>query len=82
MIHMREPMPGTADIPFSIGDRVTLKKQHPCGGREWQVYRIGADIGLKCLTCGRRVMLKRREAERRTIRRVSARGVRETADDG
>ena len=53
--------------PFSVGDRITLKKQHPCGGREWVVYRIGADIGLKCLTCERRVMLTRKEADRRMV---------------
>lgn len=51
--------------PFQPGDRITLKKPHPCGGREWTVYRIGADIGLKCLTCGRRFLLARREVERR-----------------
>ncbi|MBM3957641.1 MAG: DUF951 domain-containing protein [Gemmatimonadetes bacterium] len=57
---------------FAVGDRVRLKKPHPCGGREWVVYRVGADIGLRCLTCGRRVMLRRREAERRTVARVAA----------
>ena len=58
--------------PFSVGDRITLKKKHPCGGSEWEVYRIGADIGLKCLTCERRMMLTRRDAERRTVDRVEA----------
>ncbi|MBI4220252.1 MAG: DUF951 domain-containing protein [Chloroflexi bacterium] len=56
--------------PFQPGDRITLKKPHPCGGREWDVYRIGADIGLHCLTCGRRFMLPRRELERRMKSRV------------
>ncbi len=56
--------------PFEVGDRITLKKPHPCGGREWSVYRTGADIGLKCVTCGRRVMLPRAEAGRRTVARV------------
>ena len=58
--------------PFSVGDRITLKKKHPCGGSEWEVYRIGADIGLKCLTCERRMMLTRRDVERRTVDRVEA----------
>lgn len=53
--------------PFEVGDRISLKKPHPCGGREWEVYRIGADIGLKCSTCERRMMLSRRDAERRTV---------------
>jgi hypothetical protein len=52
-------------IPFVIGDVVRLKKPHPCGGFDWTVVRLGADIGLKCLSCGRRVLLPRREVERR-----------------
>lgn len=42
-----------------IGDLVRLRKPHPCGSYEWQVVRIGADIGLKCQRCGRRVLLDR-----------------------
>jgi len=56
--------------PFAVGDRITLKKKHPCGGFDWEVYRIGADIGLKCLTCDRRMMLTRKDAERRTVNRI------------
>lgn len=52
-------------IPFSIGDRVRLKKPHPCGNHDWTVVRLGADIGLTCDACGRRVLLPRRELERR-----------------
>jgi hypothetical protein len=52
-------------IPFVVGDVVRLKKPHPCGGYDWTVVRLGADIGLKCLGCGRRVLLPRREVERR-----------------
>ncbi len=44
-----------------VGDIVQLRKTHPCGSQEWLVIRIGADIGLKCRGCGRRVMLTRRE---------------------
>jgi hypothetical protein len=55
-------------IPVSPGDRVTLRKPHPCGGSEWTVMRVGADIGLQCATCGRRVMLEREEFERRVKR--------------
>ena len=55
------------------GDTVTLRKTHPCGGREWLVTRIGADIGLKCLTCGHVVLMPRHDFRRRvmTIRRPS-----------
>jgi len=48
-----------------MGDVVRLRKPHPCGGFEWEVTRLGADIGLRCLTCGRRLMLERPTIERR-----------------
>ena len=48
-----------------------LRKRHPCGGFDWQVTRLGADIGLRCLTCGRRVMLERPELEKRLKQFVS-----------
>lgn len=48
-----------------MGDVVRLRKPHPCGGYEWQVVRLGADIGMVCQTCGRRVLLPRREFEKR-----------------
>jgi hypothetical protein len=47
-----------------LDDIVRLRKQHPCGGYEWKVTRLGADIGLECLTCQRRVMLTRRKLGR------------------
>ena len=50
---------------LGFGDVVRLRKPHPCGGYEWQVVRLGADIGLVCLTCGRRVLLTRRELKNR-----------------
>lgn len=52
-------------IEFRIGDVVRLRKPHPCGGTEWRVVRLGADIGLRCLTCQRRVLLARSDLERR-----------------
>ncbi len=48
-----------------VGDLVRLRKPHPCGSYEWQVVRIGADIGLKCQVCGRRVLLDRRTFRKR-----------------
>ncbi|MSQ08559.1 MAG: DUF951 domain-containing protein [Dehalococcoidia bacterium] len=65
-------MPPRPPTPFTPGDRITLKKPHPCGGGDWEVYRTGADIGLKCLTCGHGVMLPRSEVERRLKARVAA----------
>ena len=50
---------------IQLGDKVTLRKEHPCGGYECEVVRLGADIGLVCLTCKHRVMLSRRELNRR-----------------
>jgi len=55
-------------VPVTSGDHVTLRKPHPCGGRDWIVTRVGADIGLQCVTCRRRVMLDREEFERRAVR--------------
>jgi hypothetical protein len=52
-------MSRTVPPTVSVGDRVRMRKPHPCGGYEWEVTRTGADIGLRCLTCGRRVMLPR-----------------------
>lgn len=50
---------------IQIGDRVRMRKAHPCGGYEWEVVRLGADIGLVCLTCQHRVLLSRRDLNRR-----------------
>ena len=52
-------------VKVYVDDIVRLRKVHPCGSYEWRVVRIGADIGLKCLGCGRRIMLPRRTFERR-----------------
>ena len=52
-------------VEFQVGDVVRLRKPHPCGGSDWQVVRLGADIGLKCQTCQHRVLLTRRELEKR-----------------
>ena len=51
---------------LQLNDIVRMRKAHPCGSVEWRVTRLGADIGLECLGCGRRVMLTRRELMRRT----------------
>lgn len=61
-------------VPVKVGDIASMKKQHPCGGFDWEVTRIGADIGMKCLKCGRRVMLTREEFERRLKRLTPSEG--------
>lgn len=50
---------------LEMGDVLRLRKPHPCGSTDWTVVRLGADIGLKCLGCGRRILLTRREVSRR-----------------
>lgn len=52
-------------VDFRLGDKLQLRKPHPCGGTVWEVVRIGADIGLTCSTCSRRVLLPRTTLERR-----------------
>ena len=44
---------------IQVGDTVRLKKQHPCGSREWEVLRIRADFRLKCKGCGHQIMIAR-----------------------
>lgn len=56
---------------FRIGDVVQMRKVHPCGGDTWEIVRVGADIGMVCTTCGRRVMLPRRKFARQAKRFVT-----------
>ncbi|MFW6103068.1 MAG: DUF951 domain-containing protein [Chloroflexota bacterium] len=51
------------------GDVVALRKPHACGGVDWTVTRVGADIGLSCVTCGRVILLPRHEFRAR-LRRI------------
>jgi len=50
---------------FNLGDIVQMKKQHPCGENRWKIIRVGADIKIKCLKCGRIVMMERPVFEKR-----------------
>lgn len=50
---------------LQVDDVVRLRKPHPCGSYEWVVFRIGADIGIECLGCHRRVLLPRRKLAKR-----------------
>lgn len=50
---------------YALNDILILKKAHPCGGNEWKVVRVGADVKVCCLTCGRFVNLTRDELKRR-----------------
>lgn len=50
---------------YTIGTKVIMKKQHPCGTNLWEIVRLGADIKIKCINCGRVVMIPRVEFNRR-----------------
>ena len=58
-------MPDRPVSTFLLGDVVQLRRAHPCGGSTWLSDRLGADIGLRCRTCGRHVLLGRRVLEGR-----------------
>ena len=51
-------------MDLKLNQRVEMKKQHPCGSKEWMILRIGMDIKLRCLGCGHEVMLPRSKAEK------------------
>jgi hypothetical protein len=57
-------------LELLLGDVVRLRRAHPCGGRDWLVDRVGADIGLRCQTCGRHQLIERRSLEARLDRIV------------
>lgn len=56
---------------LNIGDRVKMRKTHPCGSDEWTVIRTGADIKIRCHGCGHIVMLDRCDFLRRRKRLIS-----------
>jgi len=67
-------------MEIRLGDVVRLRKKHPCGSYEWQVVRIGADIGIKCLGCGRRVLMPRSKFEKRVKKFISRGPVEQDID--
>ena len=60
-------------MDIQIGDVLELKKNHPCGSREWKVLRVGMDFKLKCLGCGHEMMTPRSKAER-AVKKVKREG--------
>ena len=65
-------------MDIQIGDIVTLKKQHPCGSKEWEVLRVGMDFRLKCMGCDHQVMIPRKQVEK-NIRQIVSKGAGEGA---
>lgn len=51
-------------MDIQVGDIVTMKKQHPCGSKNWKILRIGADFRMECCGCGHTVMVPRAKAEK------------------
>jgi hypothetical protein len=66
-------------LKLAVGDVVRLRKLHPCGSSEWEILRIGADIGMRCRGCGRRIMVPRSKIEKR-IKAILSPG-QDLADD-
>jgi hypothetical protein len=58
--------------PIKVGDIVKLKKPHPCGSDEWEVIRVGADIGIKCRKCHHRVLINSGKLRKRIKSIVSS----------
>lgn len=56
-------------MDIQLGDTLVMKKEHPCGSKEWKVLRTGADFRLKCVGCGHEIMVPRFKAEK-NIRQV------------
>ncbi len=57
------------NLNYTLGTKVVMKKQHPCGTNLWEIVRVGADIKIKCINCGRTVLLPRIEFNKK-IKRI------------
>jgi hypothetical protein len=64
-------------VDLQLNDALRLRKPHPCGSLEWTVVRLGADIGLQCRGCGRKVLLTRRELAKRLKTNLTKKNERE-----
>lgn len=62
-------------MDIRLQDILVMKKPHPCGEKQWQVLRVGADFRLRCLGCGHEVMIARSKAEK-NLRQVLRDGER------
>ena len=62
------------DKEYKLGSIVVMKKNHPCGSNEWEITRVGADIKIKCLNCGRSIMLPRIDFNKKLKKVISLEG--------
>ena len=56
---------------YTIGTKVIMKKQHPCGANSWEITRLGADIKIKCLNCGRTVLIPRVDFNQKIKKKIT-----------
>jgi hypothetical protein len=70
----------TPPLDLNIGDIVQMRKSHPCGGDSWRIVRLGAEIGIRCLTCNHKVLLPRSTFERR-VKKFLERGSGNEAEE-
>lgn len=61
-------------IEIHLGNVVRLRKQHPCGSTDWRIDRVGVDVGLVCLGCGRRVLLPRGKFNKQLKQKLEGEG--------
>lgn len=62
------------EVKYDIGTKVIMKKQHPCGTNEWEITRVGADIKIKCINCGRTVLIPRIDFNKKMKKIISQEG--------
>ena len=62
-------------VRYEVGNIVRMKKSHPCGSDKWEITRTGIDFGLKCLGCGRFVMVPRPKFEKAVKEVVEGKGL-------
>ncbi len=53
------------NVTWAVGDVVNLKKPHPCGVNEWEITKVGVDFRIKCLGCGKYILLPRQDFKKR-----------------
>lgn len=51
-------------VRLTVGDRLTMRKPHPCGSYCFDVLRVGSDIRIRCVGCGRDITVPRVKLEK------------------
>lgn len=58
------PKNGGFLVDVRVGDKLMMKKNHPCGCNRFDVLRVGMDFRIRCEQCGRDIMVPRVKAEK------------------